>query len=67
MAIKGPELEIAIRANIATLNEQVRDLAAALERVQRAANLTVDIDIPNKAKDLLLIFQELMHREVRYM
>ena len=51
MAIKGPELEIAIRANIATLNEQVRDLAAALERVQRAANLTVDIDIPNKAKD----------------
>ena len=51
MAIKGPELEIAIRANIAELNEQVRDLAAALERVQRAANLRVDIERPNKAKD----------------
>ncbi len=63
MAIKGPELEIAIKANIAELNGQVRDLAAALERVQKAANLTVDIDIPNKAKDKIKKLVEAISKE----
>ena len=65
MAIKGPELEIAITANIAELNGQVRDLAAALEKVQKAANLTVDIDIPNKAKDKIKKLVEAISKEAK--
>lgn len=65
MAIKGPELEIAITANIAELNGQVRNLAVALERVQKAANLTVDIDIPNKAKDKIKKLVEAISKEAK--
>lgn len=65
MAIKGPELEIAITANIATLNEQVRDLAVALEKVRQAASLTVDIDIPNKAKDKIKKLVEAISKEAK--
>lgn len=65
MAIKGPELEIAITANIAELNGQVKNLAVALERVQKAANLTVDIDIPNKAKDKIKKLVEAISKEAK--
>lgn len=46
MAIKGPELEIGIKANVAQVNTDLNTLAIILERIKKASDLRIDLDIP---------------------
>ncbi|MGM9540087.1 hypothetical protein [Anaerovibrio sp.] len=54
MAIKGPELEISIKANVETINEQMSSLAATLLKIKNTSNLTIDLDIPKRAKEKIV-------------
>lgn len=51
MAIKGPELEIGIKANVDQVKTDLGTLATTLERIKKASDLRIDLDVPRQAKE----------------
>ena len=45
MAIKGPELEIGIKANVDQVKTDLGTLATTLERIKKASDLRIDLDV----------------------
>lgn len=54
MAIKGPELEIGIKANVDQVKTDLGTLATTLERIKKASDLRIDLDVPRQAKEKIV-------------